>query len=144
MNVLFDTSVLVASMVKSHPAHARASLWHRQGLRGEIGFLVCAHTILELYAVLTRMPLTPRMAPSIAWRLIRENVVTRCRLVSLSGEDYGDLVAAVSSMGISGAVVYDALLARAAEIAEVDVLLTLNPADFRRVWPEGEGRIRIP
>ena len=47
-------------------------------------------------------------------------------------------------MGLSGGVIYDALIARAAEKAGAERLLTLNGADFRRVWPEGESLILVP
>jgi len=30
---LFDSSVLVASLVKAHPAHERAAAWHRRVLK---------------------------------------------------------------------------------------------------------------
>lgn len=41
-------------------------------------------------------------------------------------------------------MIYDALIARAAEVARVDRLVTLNEAHFRRVWPEGVERITGP
>jgi hypothetical protein len=43
-----------------------------------------------------------------------------------------------------GGNIYDALLARAAEKCGARRLLTLNPEDFRRAWPEGEKIIEVP
>jgi predicted nucleic acid-binding protein len=45
---------------------------------------------------------------------------------------------------LSGGAVYDSLIARAAEKAGADRLLTLNPAHFHRVWPEGAAAILPP
>ena len=61
MNVLFDTSVLVAARVAAHPAHRRARPWLRRAKGGEVGFLVAAHTLAERYAVLTRLPTAHRL-----------------------------------------------------------------------------------
>jgi hypothetical protein len=41
-------------------------------------------------------------------------------------------------------VIYDGLIARAAEKAGAERLLTLNEADFRRVWPESESILLVP
>jgi predicted nucleic acid-binding protein len=144
MKVLFDTTVLVASLVKAHPSHARCFDWHRRALRPRMKMLVAAHTLLELYAVLTRLPLRPRIEPSIAARLVRESVTSRCEVVALSASDYAGLVEGASSIGLSGGIVTDALVARAAEISGADVLLTLNPDHFRRAWPQGAGRVKAP
>jgi hypothetical protein len=38
-------------------------------------------------------------------------------------------------------VTYDALLARAAEVGGAELLVTLNPEHFLRVWPEGWERV---
>jgi predicted nucleic acid-binding protein len=50
----------------------------------------------------------------------------------------------MADLGLSGGIVYDALIARAAQKVKADRLLTLNPGDFRRVWPNGERIIASP
>jgi len=144
MRLMLDTSVLVASMVRSHPRHASAVRWHGRAKGGEHAFLVAAHTLAELYSVLTRLPLSPRIGPGLARRLVHENVEVPARIVTLRGSDYGAVLRSVSELGLTGGVIYDALIARAAERSGVDRLLTLNPEDFRRVWPSGGGIIRTP
>jgi len=47
-------------------------------------------------------------------------------------------------MGLSGGIIYDALIARAAEKAGAERLLTFNESDFRRVWPEGASILLSP
>src|SRR3954467_7398788 len=46
--------------------------------------------------------------------------------------------------GLSGGVLYDALIVCAARKAGADRLLTLNQRDFRRVLPEGESILIVP
>ena len=63
MKILFDTSVLVAAMIEAHPMHEAALPWLQQvSDQSETG-LVAAHSIAELYAVLTTLPVRPRFPP---------------------------------------------------------------------------------
>ena len=144
MNVLFDTSVLVAAIVQPHPMHSRALSWLKQAKAGELRYLIASHTLAELYAVLTTLPVTPRISPATAWRLIRENVETAATVIPLTPTDYRLVLKRLAELGVSGGVIYDALIARAAQKAQVDRLLTLNPDDFARVWPEGEAVLSVP
>jgi predicted nucleic acid-binding protein len=75
---------------------------------------------------------------------VQENVVESARLIALSPADYSKTIQRASEMGLSGGVIYDALIARAAEKAGAERLLTLNEADFRRVWPESASILLTP
>ncbi len=140
MRVLFDTSTLVAAMVEDHPQHDRCLPWLQRARKGDFDFLVAAHSLAELFAVLSSWPSRPRLSPSIAARLVRENVSAVARVVTLSAGDYEAVVRDVAEKGLAGGVVYDALIARAAYKAGAERLLTLNPRHFLRVWPEA-GRV---
>ncbi len=144
MKALFDTGVLVAAMVEAHPRHAETFTWLQRAHEGRLDYFVCAHSLAELYAVLSTYPARPRLSPELANRLIRENVTDAARVVSLSGSDYSFVLQSLAAMGQPGAVIYDALIARAAQKARVDRLLTLNPRDFLRVWPDGAAVITAP
>ena len=144
MNVMFDTSVLVAAVVQAHPMHERAVVWLRRAKSGELGFFVPAHALAELYAVLTRLPTRPRINSAVARRLIHQNVESAAKIVSLSTADYRKVLDRAAELGFFGGAVYDGLIARAAEKAGVDRLLTFNPNDFRRVWPEGRSLLVVP
>jgi hypothetical protein len=63
---------------------------------------------------------------------------------SLSGAEYALLIEELARTGIMGAAVYDAVIARVAELAAADLLVTLNVADFQRVWPAGAARVVSP
>jgi len=144
VRVLFDTSVLVAALVEAHPRHDRALPWLKRAQASEIDFLVSSHSLAELYSVLSTLPARPRLSPAQAWRLVLENVASSARLVALSPTDYTATLQRASELGLSGGVIYDALIARAAEIAEADRLLTFNEADFRRVLLERQSILLAP
>lgn len=105
---------------------------------------MAAHSLAELYAVLTRLPVQPRISPSLAVQLIRTNILGICGIVALSEDDYVALLDHLAGLGIAGGVVYDAILLHAALKAEVDQIVTLNESDFRRVYPALAGKIVSP
>jgi predicted nucleic acid-binding protein len=144
VKALFDTSVLVAAMVEPHPRHAEAFPWLQRALEGRLDYFACAHSLAELYAVLSTYPARPRLSPELVTRLIRENVTESARVVSLARSDYSFVLESLAAAGQPGAVIYDTLIARAAQKARVDRLLTLNPRDFLRVWPDGASVITAP
>jgi predicted nucleic acid-binding protein len=144
MKILLDTSVLIAAMVEGHPAHGVALPWlQRIREQSETG-LVAAHSVAELYAVLTTLPIHPRISPAMAQRLIRQNVLESCEIVPLSEEDYVAVIDHLSESGIAGGATYDALILYAALRADADRVLTLNPRDFQRIRPDLADRIQTP
>ncbi|MBL7211620.1 MAG: PIN domain-containing protein [Desulfobacteraceae bacterium] len=144
MKTLFDTSVLVAAIVEPHPMHRRALPWLQRAKMGEFAFFLASHTLAELYAVLTTLPLKPKISPLTAWRLVHDNVETAARLISLSPSEYKTTVKQMSELGLTGGIIYDALIVKAAKKSKVERLLTFNFDDFMRVWPDGENFIYIP
>ncbi|MBI4586652.1 MAG: PIN domain-containing protein [Planctomycetes bacterium] len=137
MKVLLDTSVLVAALVESHPMHPRALPWLQRAKAKEFELAVSSHTLVELYAVLSALPVQPRIAPGTAWRMIHENLESVAEIVSLSAKDYSRTIKRLADSGLTGGLVYDALIAAAAKKSSAGRLVTLNLADFRRSWPEG-------
>ena len=131
-------------MVEGHPAHGTALPWlQRVKAKSDVG-LVAAHSLAELYAVLTRLPVNPRIPPALALQLIQNNVLDTCEVVALSSDDYVTLLSHLADLGIAGGAVYDALLLHAAWKSGVDQVVTLNPNDFRRVYPTLADRIVSP
>ena len=118
--------------------------WLKKARAGSLDYLVGAHSLAELYAVLSVLPTSPRIGSRLAWQLIRENVAAHARVVSLSARDYAGTIGALADREMPGGIVYDALIVKAAQKAHADKLLTLNPKDSLRVWPEGAGVIASP
>ena len=144
MKILFDTSVLVAALVESHPAHKRAFPWLKQARANEFDMIVAAHTIAELYAVLSTLPIKPRISPLVARKLISENIETVARIISLTSREYISVIRQISELGLAGGITYDALIAKVAQKANVERLLTLDADHFTRVWPDGDQLIVVP
>ncbi len=144
MKILLDTSVLVAAIVETHPAHKLTLPWlQRVKTKEDIG-VVAAHSIAELYAILTTLPIQPRISPKVAKQLIQQDVLSVCEIVVLSDEDYKAVITHLAETGISGGVTYDALILHAALKARVDKVVTLNEKDFRRIYPELSEKIMSP
>jgi predicted nucleic acid-binding protein len=144
MKILFDTSVIIAALIESHPMHARSFPWLKQAKEKKIELIVASHTLAELYAVLSTLPLKPRISSSVAWRLIKENIESISKIFSLTPAEYSSTIKSLSDMGLIGGTIYDALIAKVAQKAKVERLLTLNIDHFRRVWQDSENKIVAP
>jgi predicted nucleic acid-binding protein len=144
MKALLDTSVLVAALVQPHPEHLRALPWLTKAKSKSTELVISSHTIAELYAVLSTLPVSPRISPGLAWRLIRESIEPLFSIVSLTSSEYFATVKHLSEMGLSGGAVYDALIVRAAQKSGADRIVTFNMNDFKRIWPEGASSIISP
>lgn len=143
MKILFDTSVLVAAMLADHPRHLNSLPWLQSVQTEQIEGFVSTHTLAELYAILTRLPRSPRINPTLAQRLLEENL-NRFDKVVLTAEDYQATIARMVSLNLPGGGIYDALIAQAAIKANVDVLLTLNANDFTRLGEDVAQLVQDP
>ena len=102
MKIFFDTSVLVASAVRSHEHHSRAlHAVERVANKMDLG-VISVHTLGELYAVLTRLPISPAIQPGEAVKIVRENVVQYFRVQVLNARDYTSVVLRAAENGIVG------------------------------------------
>lgn len=144
MKILFDTSVLVAAMVEAHPMYSRAFPWLERAKGGEFEYLAASHSLAELYAVLTVLPVKPRISPGTALHLVHENVETCARIISLSVADYCSVVKWVAEHALAGGIIYDSLIVKAAQKAGADHVLTFNQEDFKRVWHGEDSFIIVP
>jgi len=144
MRILFDTSVIIAGLVESHPMHRRAFPWLKRAKADEFEWIVASHTIAELYAVLSTLPIKPRITPLIARKLITEFIEPNGKIISLTPGEYKSVIKQISELGLAGGIIYDALIAKVAQKSRVERLLTLNIDDFSRAWPGGEKIITLP
>ena len=131
-------------MVESHPMHEIAFPWLKQAKTKSFELIIASHTLAELYAVLSTLPIKPRISPAVAWRLIQENIESVGKVISLTASEYSAIIKRLSESGFKGGIVYDALIAKVAQKAGVKRLLTFNSDHFKRVWPAGENVIVTP
>ncbi len=139
--IFFDTSVLIPALIANHPRHAEAARRLERVHAGAIQLVISTHTIAELYATLSALPVSPRISSGEAVQLIRENVLSRAEIVALDESDYEQVISLAAEMDVSGGAVYDALHVHAARKAVADRLWTMNERDFVRIWPDHGGII---
>lgn len=144
MRILFDTSALVAGFVDSHPKHHAALSWLQRVKTKKIDFLVSSHSLAECFAVLTRLPLSPKISPEMANYLLHENVEKLAKIIALSSQDYLSVIKQMTELRLSGGIIYDAITVRAAKKAKADKILTLNTKDFIRLSPQDPSWIITP
>lgn len=135
--------MLVAAFEVSHPRHTVCLPWLQQAQSEQIHGLIATHTLAEVYSVLTRLPVRPRIAPELAQKLITENL-ERFEVIPLTTEDYQMVIAQMVNLNLTGGSIYDALIAQAAVKAKVNVLLTLNPNHFNRLGEDMAPLVQVP
>ena len=144
MRLYFDTSVLVSLAVAHHPQHELAYAAFRQVMTRRHEGFVSAHGLVETFSVLTRLPITPMVHPTEAYRFLSESIVPRCTVVYLIEHDYMATLEAAAKAGLRGGVICDALQLRCAEKARCDRVYTFNISDFVRLAPHLGNRILRP
>lgn len=144
MKVLLDSSTLIAALLPDHAHHVAAHAWLSQAKSGGFDLIVSSHSLAEVYSVLTRLPRSPMISPAEARQLLTDNIISCAEIVALSRDEYVLLIEDLARQGIAGGLVYDGIIAKAAELSNVDKLVTINDVHFQKVWPAGSVRIVNP
>ena len=145
VKIFFDTTVLVAASVESHPHYAQARPALLRVATGQDKGFMSMHSIAEVYAVLTRVPVQPRIHPVEAARIVTENILPHFEVVSLGKDDNLEVLNTMGSGGWIGAKMYDALLLRCAATCASERIYTFNLGDFRQLAPaDQQGKICAP
>jgi predicted nucleic acid-binding protein len=127
----FDTSVLVPAAVALHPHNGPAlEVLEEMIMRRHKG-VMSAHSLTEVYSVLTRTPFKPPLHPSEAWQIIEQMVLPHMELVTLTAKEYREVVLRCAVGGWAGGKVHDAVHLHCAQKAGCDRLYTFNVRDFR-------------
>ena len=141
MKAFFDTSVLVASFFGEHPHHVASIGVLSRFSREEAS--CAAHSLLELYSVLTRMPGKNRASGDQAMRCV-EKFNEHLIVVAMTPEEYLKCVRETFERGITGGAIYDAHIAACALKAGAQTLFTWNRRDFDRFGPKVSAILRTP
>ncbi len=132
MKVLFDTSVLVAALIVSHPQHSACFARLKAAESREVQGFVSTHSLAEIYSVITRFPIQPRIAPHQAQSTIAD-ISQYLEVVPLHSNEYLAAITQMVALNLPGGGIFDALIAQAALKADVNILLTMNPSHFTRL-----------
>jgi predicted nucleic acid-binding protein len=136
----FDTSVLIPVFMEDHEHH-EASL--TAFIAADKKRACCAaHSLAELYSVLTRLPGTRLSGEQVL--LFLEAIEEHLTVIALDGREYYSTIREAAASGIVGGMLYDALLARCARKAGAEVIYTWNVQHFRRLGPEVASRTMTP
>jgi len=137
VDIFFDTTVLAAASEQSHPHSSQARPALLRVAAGQDKGFIGLHSIAEVYAALTRLPVQPRIHPVEAARIITDNILAHFEVVSLNKEDYLQALNVMASGGWIGAKIYDALLVLCAERCAIERIYTFNLGDFKQLAPTG-------
>ena len=138
MDIFFDTTVLVAASVQSHPHYAQARAALLRVTAGQDKGFMGLHSIAEVFAALTRLPVQPRIHPVEAARIVTENILPHFEFLSIGKEDYMEALNTMASGGWISAKIYDVLLLHCAARCAVERIYTFNLGDFRQLAPIGQ------
>ncbi len=141
MTVFCDTSVLIPLFYGDHQHHessirAVSGLWPGEGFCG-------SHNLAEVYSSLTRMPGRYRVSAQRARSFI-SGLREMLQAIALTAGEYDAALDHYSDAGITGGAIYDALIARCAIKAGVEVLLTWNTRHFTRFGTDIARLVKTP
>jgi predicted nucleic acid-binding protein len=137
VDIFFDTTVLVAASEQSHPHYAQARPALLRVAAGQDEGFMSLHSIAEVFATLTRLPVQPRINAVEAARIVTDNILPHFEAVPIGKEDYLEALNTMASGGWIGAKIYDVLLLRCAARCAAERIYTFNLGDFRQLAPAG-------
>jgi predicted nucleic acid-binding protein len=141
MKHFFDTSALLPVFLEDHKHHEPSLKVFLTANKKQS--CCAAHTLAEIYSVVTRLPGKHRLSGEQAL-LFLDEVSARFSLISLSGEDYYLAAKAAAPRGIVGGTFYDALLVSCAQKAGAELIYTWNLKHFEQFGPDISRRLRTP
>lgn len=141
MKAFLDTSVLVPAFYGDHQHHAK-SLDLLTGLAKEDGGCG-AHSLVEVYSTLTRMPGKYRVTGEQAMLFIGD-IRQRLTVVALAAEEIAEMLEESAALGVVGGAIYDALLARCALKAGARSLYTWNLRHYEQCGPAVARLLKTP
>jgi predicted nucleic acid-binding protein len=129
-----DTSCMVAALCSWHEHHERSARELERRLEAGEVLAVSAPTLVETYAVLTRLPSPHRLSPTDSLALLEANFLgDTVETVALAAEEYVRLLRSAPERGIAGGRTYDAVIVACAVAARADVILTFNERQFSQL-----------
>lgn len=142
MTLGIDTSIIVPCVHANHPLHTAMAAWINRALDTD-RLMVAHHSLLEAFAVLTRLPAEYRLSPAEAFGVLRESFQKNVDVAPFDGRSIWAISELVSAAPAAGGAAYDAFIIRILVAAGVDAIATRNTRDFRRLSP-AETRVIDP
>ena len=134
MTLGVDTSVIIAAVHANHPVHLSSSRWLDAAFDTH-DVVVAHHSVLEAYAVLTRLPAQFRVGPDEAEIVLRETLQHNARLAPFGEDSMWNFMTGITALPAAGGAAYDAFIVRLLSEAGAEAIVTYNVDDFRRLSP---------
>jgi len=141
LKAFLDTSVLVAAFYGDHHHHAPSLEVLTRFPKSDAS--CAAHSLFEVYSVLTRMPGKHRIGPEQAMLFVG-SIRQALTIVALSADEYGRTLETFAGMGVTGGTIYDALLAGCALKARAETLFTWNSKHYAQFGPKIVPILKVP
>jgi predicted nucleic acid-binding protein len=125
---------MIAALLPRHQSHSACFTQLQAAQSGQIQGYLSTHSLAELYSVITRMPIQPRISPQ-ATNTLLDRCLQYLSAVPLEVADYKAAIAQMTALNLPGGGIFDALIAQAALKTSADRILTLNPGHFTRLDP---------
>jgi predicted nucleic acid-binding protein len=139
--IFLDTSIFVAAAQTRHIHHKPSAKLLKQASHKDAA--ASLHSLAETYNVLSGMPPPFRLPPMAVVRII-EQMRARVRLISLTETEYASTIERIAGQGLTGGMVYDALLMRCARKAGATRIYSWNARHFKLIDPELAGIVYFP
>ena len=139
--IFLDTSVIIAASTPSDPRNEVSIT--RLASAEAAGASLAAHSLAELFAVLTGRPLPTKVPPVLAEQIVR-HTSKRFHTVTLTTGETLNAVQGLAMLGHSGGMIYDALLIACARKVAATRIFTWNQRHFRLIAPDLARIIREP
>lgn len=141
MKAFFDTSALIPIFDEDHPDHLLSveRLRHFDPSTGSCG----AHSLVEVYSTLTRMPPKQRVRADQAILFI-SSLRERLATIALTNQEYVEALTTSAALSIIGGNIHDAMLARCALKSGAEIIYTWNTKHYAQCGPEVVKRLRTP
>lgn len=132
---------MVAASLSRHEHHAVSS---RLFAKAKSSPGACAaHSLAEVYSKLTGMPKPFRVPSDVAAQIVQE-IEQSLSVVPLTAAEYVATIGSLPALGLTGAIVFDALLLACARKIDATEIYTFNAKHFRLVAPNLADRIQLP
>lgn len=121
---------MIAAVCTWHEHHELAANEIERRLARREKMIVAAPSLVEAYAVLTRLPPPHRISPGTAITLLETNFMESATVIALNAKSYQALLHLAPNNDVAGGRTYDAVIGACAEQGRVSTVLTFNAGDF--------------
>jgi predicted nucleic acid-binding protein len=134
MKIGVDSSVIIAGVHANHPHHEMAAGWLIQNIPLH-DLMVAHHSILESYAVLTRLPGELRLNGAEAKQLLESTIRPNMQVAEFHGSSIWDCIDSMLIHSAIGGHSYDVFTAKILYRSGAEAIATFNDRHFATFAP---------